>query len=408
MNVAIVTSGYMPVPATLGGAVECLDDYLIEENERRGKCHLTILSAYDKAAEEKASIFKNTTVKFIKTPKIIQLGDWLIYHAVKLVRPKAKTMSFRYILKRLYFIDRVAKDLHQNDYDRVMIENHATLLMTMKKKNNFKKYAGRYVYHLHNEQNNLYGCEEVLRNIKRIATVSGYISGCIKKSVPELTDAQVDVWRNCVDNTRFGSAEMREAAEKLKEQYGIRDGECVILFTGRLSPEKGIKELLCAFEKVKAKNVRLVIAGGYLSGDSKVSNAYEDELKRLAEKNKERIVFAGFVDYANVPALYEMADIVVVPSIWNDPAPLTVIETITSGVPLITTNSGGIPEYATDECAIILERDETLVDNLANAMEKLVSDEATRKKMSDAAQKISKKWTIEEYYSRFIECVEIR
>lgn len=406
MNVAIVTSGYMPVPAALGGAVECLDEYLINENEVKGKCKITVFSAYNKEAEKKAKQLKNTKVKFIKTSWVIKLGDLIIYHIVKFLRPNSKTMSFRYILKRLHFINRVADDLHRNNYDRIMIENHATLLMVMKKKENFKKYEHKYIYHLHNEQNNLYGCEEILKNIKKIATVSGYISNCIKEKLPDLKEEQVIVWRNCVDSTRFGSNEAKQIAKKLKCKYGIKDEEKVILFTGRLSPEKGIKELMQAFEMIHSTNTRLIIAGGYLSGDSKVKNGYEFELKVIAEKMQERIIFAGFVNYSEIPALYEMADVVVIPSIWDDPAPLTVIETITSGVPLITTNSGGIVEYANERCAIILQRDDELISNIAKSLDKLLSDEVLRKRMSESANITSRDWSIPVYYDRFLECIQ--
>lgn len=66
-----------------------------------------------------------------------------------------------------------------------------------------------------------------------------------------------------------------------------------------------------------------------------------------------------------------MSDICVLPSIWDDPAPLAVIESLVSGKPLITTRSGGIPEYADEQSAIILERSDQLVDQLANAMTKI-------------------------------------
>ena len=67
----------------------------------------------------------------------------------------------------------------------------------------------------------------------------------------------------------------------------------------------------------------------------------------------------------------------VLPSIWDDPAPLAVIESLVSGKPLITTRSGGIPEYADEQSAIILERGDQLVDQLADAMTKIArgSDE---------------------------------
>ena len=406
MKIAIITSGYMPVPASLGGAVECLDDFLINENEIQGKCKIIVFSSYEEKAEKIAQTLRNTDVIFIKTPKIVKVGDWFIYHIVKCLKPHSQTMSYRYILKRLFFINCVSKMLNSMDFDRVMIENHATLLMTMKKHKNYKKYEGKYIYHLHNEQKSLYGCEEVLANIKRVVTVSEYISSCICEKVPKLNKNSVKVWRNCVDNKRFGSAEAKRMAIKKRCELNIKEDEKVVLFTGRLSPEKGIKELLQAFAMVHSTKAKLVIAGGYLSGDSKVSNAYEDELKILAKKNKDRIIFTGFINYSEIPSLYEMANVVVIPSIWNDPAPLTVIETITSGVPLITTDSGGITEYANERCAIIIKRDNELVSNIATAIDKLVDDDALRRKMSEEALLISKNWTIAEYYNRFLECIQ--
>ena len=408
MKVAIVTSGYLPVPASLGGAVECLDDYIIKENEKQAKCELVVFSCYNKKSEDISRALVHTCVEFIKTPALIRVADWFIYYIVKTIKPHSQTMSYRYILKRLYFIDAVAKKLNSENYDRVMIENHATLLITLKKKNNYRKYEKRYFYHLHNEQNNLYGCEEVIKNVRKIGTVSGYISGCIKRKVPDLSSEQVTVWRNCVNSERFGSDYSKQKAIEMRSSLGIGNEELVILFTGRLSPEKGIKELLKAFSDVKNEKVRLVIAGGYLSGDTKVSNKYEKELKDLAKQIGDKIIFTGFVEYNDIPVLYQIADIVVVPSIWNDPAPLTVIETITSGVPLITTNSGGIIEYADEQCAIILERDDKLVYNLTRSIENLLNNPKKRKEMSIAALERSKNWTISEFYNNFLECLEIK
>ena len=79
-----------------------------------------------------------------------------------------------------------------------------------------------------------------------------------------------------------------------------------------------------------------------------------------------------------------MADVCVLPSIWDDPAPLAVIESLVSGKPLITTRSGGIPEYANDDCAIILERDNQLVDHLAQAMVELANDSQKRASVSSS------------------------
>lgn len=406
-KIAIVTSGYMPVPASLGGAVECLDDYLINENEIKNECNIEVFSCYESNSEKMSQKLKNTKVNYVKTPTIIKLADFLIYNFVKLIKPHVQTMSYRYILKRLHFIKKVARKLHDEEFDEVILENHATLLLVMKKYRNYEKYKGRFIYHLHNEQSKFYGCESVLKNVKVVASVSEYISDCIKKKIPNLKDSQVTIWKNCVDSTRFGSEAAKTKSQLLKKRYGIDSTDKIVLFSGRLSPEKGIKELLEAFVSVKNSGVKLVIAGGYFSGDRSIENIFESELKSLAKKLGDKIIFTGFVNYRDMPAIYSMADIAVIPSIWNDPAPLTVIEAITSGVPLITTNSGGIVEYANEECAIIVMRDENFKVSLAKAINKLIQDDELRNRMSRKAIEISSDWTISNYYKRFIELVNM-
>ena len=135
-----------------------------------------------------------------------------------------------------------------------------------------------------------------------------------------------------------------------------------------------------AFTEVaqKVPNTKLVIAGAFFF-DSNIVSPFEQKLRDLASNPtvKNRIIFTGFVNYEDMPTIYAMSDICVLPSIWDDPAPLAVIESLVSGKPLITTRSGGIPEYADEQSAIIFERSDQLVDQLANAMTKIArgSDE---------------------------------
>ena len=89
------------------------------------------------------------------------------------------------------------------------------------------------------------------------------------------------------------------------------------------------------------------------------------------------------------------------PSIWNDPAPLTVIESLTCGKPLITTFSGGIPEYANPDNSIILQVDNNIVDNLSQAIAELSGDPEKRMELSNNAKHESEKWTKRSYYENF-------
>lgn len=399
-RVAVITSGYLPVPNVLGGAVEALDMMMVRENEKTTNFEFTVFSSWapgvDKVIRDGA--FQHTDFRFIKTPMLVKVADRCIYWAAKYILRKKKLMSYRYIAQRLWYIRKVAKALSKDDasgktlFDKVMIENHATLFMTMQKYRNAERYADKVYYHLHNEVTNDFGCKHEIAQVKKVLGVSNYIVETLDRFLREhgesgLKPEQKTVWRNGVDTSRFGSDEAKRKAKDFRMKYGISDDDIVFLFSGRLTPEKGAEELLEAFTQVvdQVPNAKLVVAGAFFF-NSNIKSPFEQKLHDLASQPqiKGRIVFTGFVDYNDMPALYEMADVCVLPSIWNDPAPLAVIESLVSGKPLITTKSGGIPEYANDDCAIILERDNQLVDRLAQAMVELANDSQKRASMSSS------------------------
>lgn len=399
-RVAVITSGYLPVPNVLGGAVEALDMMMVRENEKTTNFEFTVFSSWapgvDKVIRDGA--FQHTDFRFIKTPMLVKAADRCIYWAAKYILRKKKLMSYRYIAQRLWYIRKVSKALSKDDasgkapFDKVMIENHATLFMTMQKYGNSERYADKVYYHLHNEVTNDFGCKHEIAHVKKVLGVSNYIVETLDRFLREhgesgLKPEQKTVWRNGVDTSRFGSDEAKRKAKDFRMKYGISDDDIMFLFSGRLTPEKGAEELLEAFTQVvdQVPNAKLVVAGAFFF-NSNIKSPFEQKLHDLASQPqiKGRIVFTGFVDYNDMPALYEMADVCVLPSIWNDPAPLAVIESLVSGKPLITTKSGGIPEYANDDCATILERDNQLVDHLAQAMVELANDSQKRASMSSS------------------------
>ena len=392
-HVAVVTSGYLPVPNVLGGAVEALDMMMVRENEKTPNFKFTVFSSWAPGVDEivRDGAFQHTDFRFIKTPMLVKAADRCIYWTAKYILRKKKLMSYRYIAQRLWYIRKVAKALSKDDtsgkapFDKVMIENHATLFMTMQKYGNAERYADKVYYHLHNEVTNDFGCKHEIAQVKKVLGVSNYIVDTLDKFLREhgeggLRSEQKAVWRNGVDTSRFGSEEADKKAQIFRKKYGIDKNDVVFLFSGRLTPEKGAEELLRAFSEVakKVPNAKLVVAGAFFF-NSNIVSPFEQKLRNLASNPtvKNRIIFTGFVNYEDMPAIYAMSDICVLPSIWDDPAPLAVIESLVSGKPLITTRSGGIPEYADEQSAIILERGDQLVDQLADAMTKIArgSDE---------------------------------
>ena len=99
-----------------------------------------------------------------------------------------------------------------------------------------------------------------------------------------------------------------------------------------------------------------------------------------------------------------LADLAVFPSIWDEPAGLTMLEAIASGTPLITTNSGGIPEYAKDYNAVLLDVDDNLVNNISDKMKDILINKIESNTKN--AMNCQKEYNLEVFLKRFVECIK--
>ena len=405
MKLAIITSGYLPVPASKGGAVENLAENFIKENEKKECLDITVFSIYEEKARECSKNYMKTNIIFIKTPKIIKLFDRIIYFVAKNILKKEKTMSYRYICQRLHYLNKVSKDLKKKEYDKILLENHATLFLSLKWRKNYKKYEERYYYHLHNEITNDFGCANIIKQSKKIICVSNYIVEQTKKRL-ELNNNQekFDVLKNCIDENKFTNKISKNKINELRNKYNINKKDKILLFTGRLTREKGIRELLLAIKNMKTNNFKLLIVGSFFF-DTNIKNEFEIELSEIIKDVKDKVIFTGFIPYEDIPNIYKLADIAVFPSIWDDPAPLTIIEALKSGLPIITTFSGGIPEYVNTKSSIILDKNDSnkLVKELSENIEGLLGNENKIKEMSNKSLEVSKNLTLENYYMNFLE-----
>ena len=233
--------------------------------------------------------------------------------------------------------------------------------------------------------------------------MSQFIADSISEKLGIKNKTKFVILRNKVDEQKFRSI-TEEQRKKFKVKYNIPDDHIIFTFSGRLNPEKGIKELLLAYKKARPKKSKLIIAGGYFFG-SNLKSTFEAELAKISKDISKDIIFTGNIDYKDMPCLYAISDVMVLPSIWNDPAPLTVIESITAGKPLITTYSGGIPEYVDTNDAIILPIDNVLISNLTKAIIKIASQEQVRNKLAMAAKRESKIWTKVSFYNDFVRII---
>lgn len=400
MRVAIVTGGFFTLFSSKNGAVETLSEEIVCQNEVVGDLDLVVYGIADDEAKSNTKGFKNCSFEYIGVPLPVLAGDRIIYFIAKDILRKTKHLSYRYILQRLWFIRSVGKGLAKEPVDRIVFENSPTLLMALRVKDNRDRYANKWMYHMHNILPSFFGCEEDMLACRKVLGVSEYVLRELREfSGNRFDERKLVVLRNRVDERAFTGEISPERAQGLREKHCIPEGAKVVLFGGRLTSEKGALELIEAFGKLGDMNVVLLVLGSYYYG-SKMCSEYEIRLQEAAKSLGERIIFTGFVAHDEMPDYYALADVVCAPSVWSDPAPLAVIEPLTAGRPLITTEMGGIPEYATDGVdSVVLPLGEAFEDRLAAAIRGVLDGQ-----IQLSANK-AESWDVASYYRDFVRFV---
>lgn len=398
-EITFITTGYFPIPPILGGAVENLIYSLVLENEVYRNFNFVIYSVENKKAEEEIVNLKNTKINFIKIPNIIKKIDKLIYWIATNILRIEKNLSFRYIVQRLWYEYKVALELDKKNYDKIIIENIPMLFLIFKYRKNMKKYEDKIYFHIHNEIGIKISCKKEIMKSKAIIGVSDFIIQKFKEKFTSYS-GKTYVLKNCViQNKKI------VFKEDIREKYGISKKDFLILFVGRLSKEKGVKELLEAYTKLNIPDTHLLIVGGNYYG-SNVKSHYEQELYELARKTDKKITFTGYQDFEKINSFYSESDLAVFPAMWNEPAGLTIIEAMAKGVPIITTNVGGIQEYVGKDNVILLEKNEFIIEKIKESILYIYNNKNKVKEKALLTREIAKSYNEKKYYEDFTKIIE--
>jgi len=203
---------------------------------------------------------------------------------------------------------------------------------------------------------------------------------------------------NYTVDEEFFSAKSRETRlkrEEIKSEMGIKSG-CVVLFSGRLAPMKGLNTLFDAFSRVKRKkrDVALLLLG---------TGPLEKELKlRAALEGLEDVHFAGFHQPEELPRFYGISDILVLPSVY-EPWGIVVNEALACGLPVIASDVAGAAEdlVIPGETGYRFKAGDSR--GLAGALEMLVADPGLRNKMGETGRKAVKDWGFERSVEGFVK-----
>lgn len=390
-KIALITVGMNPVPAIKGGAVENLIQYFLDANELIHKYDIVVYSVYDLDASKIACKYKYTTFYFIKTNSFL----------FKIKRVFRAVFNHCFYYTGNEYLVTIQNLMDKKEFDLIFVENFPMAPLLLR-----QKYKVPIVLHIHNDWINIDNkySMAIYNSTDMIYTVSDYIKDRISAAVKS-KDKMITLY-NGVDCLRFSAMKNNESYFSLRQKYRIKDNDIVFIFSGRMHPDKGIKEMLIAFSNLRLyNNVKLLLVGASSYAESKDS-LYFKEVRILANNLKDRVIFTNYISYDEIHLYYHLADVFLSTSMCNEALSLSVIEAMAASLPIIAFRSGGIPELLNNDNSILIDKDKNLLFNLENAMSMLIENPGLREKMGRESFELSKRFTLSLYIDNLFENID--
>jgi glycosyltransferase involved in cell wall biosynthesis len=171
---------------------------------------------------------------------------------------------------------------------------------------------------------------------------------------------------------------------RVRDRYHLP--ELFVLFVGTIEPRKNLGHLIAAYAQMRRQTGlphQLVISGsrGWL---------YEDIFKKVeSEGLSEDVIFPGFVEDQDLPALYTLADLFAFPSLYEGFG-LPPLEAMACGTPVVASNNSSLPEVL-GPAAILVDADD--LDGLADAMARVLGDATLRIRLADMGRAQASRFT---------------
>lgn len=192
----------------------------------------------------------------------------------------------------------------------------------------------------------------------------------------------IEIVPNGVELQRFF-----QAKPLARKDYGFREDDLLLVYSGRLAPEKNLEFLLQAFSGIAQAldHVYLLILGG---------GSIKQEIEEYARDIglAERVYFAGQISYNDLPGYLAMCDAFVTASV-TEVHPLSVIEAMGAGLPVMGIHSPGVGDTVEDGLTGFLSTQD--LPAFTAKLTRLCLDHDLRRKMGDAARQASTRYAIE-------------
>jgi glycosyltransferase involved in cell wall biosynthesis len=199
--------------------------------------------------------------------------------------------------------------------------------------------------------------------------------------------------KNTVDEERFYPLELLEKQRQssaLAQEMGLVENTKFLLFAGRLHPQKDPLLLIEAFANLNQANVHLLMAG---TGELKS----ELEAKISVLGLSKQVTMLGAVPQDKLAALHQISDVFVLSSVYEG-LPFAVLEALSCGTPVVTTNSGETPDFLAEDSGIVCNQrtPEAIADALRQILQN--SDQYPATACVRTAKPYSAKTVVREVY----------
>ena len=389
MKIAILTCGILPIPAVQGGAVENLIDFYLEFNNQKRLHDITIYSPWDNKAKNHPALSSDVNHYIYIDDKSLKARI-----ARRIYKCFHSNEYYNHYIE--YYFEKVYSNLKKGDFDIVVLENCPGYAYKLSQRG-----YHNLVLHLHNEllhSNSRYH-DIIFNSLTKILTVSDYIKERVSSIQPS---NKIQTIYNGIDLNIFSP---KDISTINRNRIGFSESDFIIVYSGRINNEKGISELIDALLNLRdIPQIKLMVLGSSFFDITKNENKFVRSLKNKAKEIESKIIFTGFIPYSQVPDYLQIADIAVLPSMWEEPFGLTIVEAMAVGLPLVTTKSGGIPEIC-EGVATIVERDH-IVNNLASAIIDLYKHPEKRQQMATASLERAKLFDKETFAKKFLTAIE--
>lgn len=310
MKIALICTEKLPVPAIAGGAIQQYIDGILPYLS--SKHDITVFSV------EHPGLMPNEVkgnVEYIRVP-----GNSALEYIANVKRFIANDFDLIHIFNRPLWVNSISEVLPNT---KISLSVHNEMF--------------------HPEKISPEKADFCINRVEFINTVSKFIANGIEKLYP-IAGKKLRVVYSAADTDNYKAVWTKEGMENkayLKRKYNL-EGYKIILNVSRLSEKKGNHIIMKAARSIMGyrRDVALVIVGSKWYGSNKEDD-YTRGLKQLSASLTGPIVFTGFLPPSEISKYYDMGDVFVCCSQWNEPLARVHYEAMAAGLPIITTNRGG-------------------------------------------------------------------